>query len=69
LVTKITRGGAPVPDRALHNEVLERLRSEFGAAAYDTAFRRGSTMPYDELVAFAIGRVETRRARRTTDSD
>jgi predicted ATPase len=48
----------PLPERAGHRELLERLRSELGLEAYEAATSRGAAMAYDELVAFALHRLE-----------
>jgi predicted ATPase len=49
----------PLPERASHRELLERLCSELGAEAYEAATSRGAAIAYDELVAFALHRLET----------
>jgi predicted ATPase/class 3 adenylate cyclase len=53
----------PLPERADHRELRDRLRSALGPDAYDTATGRGAAMAYDELVAFALHRLEIAAAR------
>jgi predicted ATPase len=56
VLTKLN--AVPLPGRANHRELLDRLRSELGPETYDAATRRGAAMAYDELVAFALHRLE-----------
>jgi predicted ATPase/class 3 adenylate cyclase len=51
----------PLPERAGHRELLSRLRAALGDDAYEAAASRGAAMAYDELVAFALHRLESRR--------
>jgi hypothetical protein len=53
----------PLPERANRREMLGCLRSKLGPEAYDGATRRGAAMAYDELVAFALHRLEIALAR------
>jgi hypothetical protein len=48
----------PLPERPSHRELLNRLRSELGPKAYDAVTSRGAAMGYDELVTFALHRLE-----------
>ncbi|MCJ7438879.1 MAG: adenylate/guanylate cyclase domain-containing protein [Acidimicrobiia bacterium] len=37
---------------------LEQARTELGSQAFDTAFARGATMEYDEVVAYTLGELD-----------
>jgi hypothetical protein len=53
----------PRPERASHRELLDSVRSKLGSEAYDTSTSRGAAMAYDELVTFALQRLEIALAR------